>query len=309
MTTATASASTVVEEQVPSSAMVPQPQVSQSPVVSDAPIKLNASAIEKLRALFGESELGKMGKLDLERAITRFNEQVLGAEENKAEKQGALIATLAEYIRRCKPSYKDISALILTTDAKHAIATRRRVFQVAKGLPEVSIREGVNPYRQHATRYVKLAKWTNGDFAKGEETVDHVEINSVAYFTPVDALMAGFSMHCVLNAWKWATTPRNAGLRLSEYKSRPTADVAKERAGSLTVPVRKVNPKDKTQENRVMVPVVSNVDAIYGTVLGFLESMESKGDQQFTTIQGEALVALIDSLTVGHEPDGTEPSN
>lgn len=293
MTTATAApASAIIEETV---GTVP---------ASQAPIKLNASALEKLRALFGETEIGRMGKLDLERTITKFNEQVLQAEEHKAEKQGALIATLAEYIRRHKPSYKDIAALILTTEAKHAIASKRRVFQAAKGLPEVSEREGANPYRQFATRYVKLAKWTLGEFSKHESPVDSVTIMGVQYFTPVDALLSGMSLYSAFNAWKWAATPRNAGLRLGDLKTRPTAEVAKEQALSITVPVRKLN-KDKTQENRVRVPVAGHVEATFGTIMGLLECMEAKDDLRFSEIQGQALVVLIDKLTEGHEDDPT----
>lgn len=262
-----------------------------------APLKLNSGALNKLAELFGETDIRRMARVEVEKLLTQRHEMVLASATKNYEQIGVLVAILAEYIRKFKPTYKEIAAIIQTSDLKHTLPAKRRIFQGRKNLAPVLEKEGPSAYRQYATRYVKMAKWTLGEFTKGESPVDSITINSVEYLTPVDALIAGYSMNAVMNAWKWGVLPKSKGVDLAKLPTRPTVTASQEAAASITVPIRALN-EGKTEERRKAVPVISNSDALFGTVLGLLEGAEALGETEFSHEDSAKLIALITKMTV-----------
>lgn len=81
---------------------------------------------------------------------------------------------------------------------------RRRLVKTSTG----KITEVTKVYKGAVARYVMIARWEQGKWAKGEKHVESVELDGHEYKSPVRALETGnFSFRKVFLAWREAVRP------------------------------------------------------------------------------------------------------
>ena len=283
--------------------------------------KSNASAIDRMAELFGaEYDFGKSTQFALQSAIVKAVGEIQTLQRTKENpKQAVVVAAVAELRRRFKVSYATIAGLILegvTTSTKNTLVLNHPDSK----LPDKVVKPGKPPERQFATRYVRLADWTNarftGNWKKGDNPTQFVTIMGKDYLTPVDALLDGHSMTRVDIAWAWKVrqTPRS-DMRGLVTQDQVDAKYAMGLVKGLSVPIR-VNDTDTTDEKgnplaqkRSSVKVIGHPAATAGTIIGILLESTQLGIK-LTEDECNTIIELTELLAPEPKPEqpDTQPA-
>jgi hypothetical protein len=192
-----------------------------------------------------------------------------------------------------RPTQAKIAEYILTAQGRDV-----RAVQVVK-LPdgEVEYRPGKsNAYRQLVTRHIDLARWEAGMWSKAEqkyrdeqcggELAIPVNIDGVAYTSPIDAIRAGQYFTTVHRLFKNALSPSFQDL--GDVEAAKTEKLGRDSVKAFKAPIRGRDKDGKLKKARV--PVAGNAAMTHGAILGLLVGLKTSMTQKrWDELQAELL--------------------
>lgn len=290
-------------------------------------LKLNVKRMDNFRALFGsEADPLNENETGLKNAVLTAYGHYVAAGRAANTTLAPVVALIAEWVKRFKPSGKEVAELLMGVNPD--MAKRSQLLQKNKrrDTGEKYVLKTTDVNRQNATRYLRLARWTNsalsGVWLKDETPTQYVEINGQKYQTPVDALADGHSMNSCDHAWGWAVKPSQNRSIIELDKDTPLpplreaiADpdyldvVASNLVDGMVVPYHAYD-REKKQEVRQNLDVVTNGTALFHVLNEILGRAAKTGQAAFTIPQAEHLHAYINELTAAEPkepPAATAP--